>query len=131
MGDVLAAKRMADAAIAEYRRAIEIEPESAEAHFHLATALESKGKTAEAIAHLLEATRLQPDRPEYLSRLAWILATTSDEPLRDGTAALALAKRAMQLTGGRDPLVLAARAAAEAELGASRKPFNSPSKPLT
>jgi tetratricopeptide (TPR) repeat protein len=117
LGDVLAAQGRPDAAIAEYRRATEIDPEAAECNFHMALLLESQGKTADALLHLQQAAGLQPNRPEFLSRLAWILATTPDESLRDGATALELAKRAMQLTGGRDPLVLATRAAAEAEAG--------------
>jgi len=50
-----------DAAIAEYREAIRIKPDLAEAHASLGIALQNQGKLAEAIAEFREAIRLKPD----------------------------------------------------------------------
>jgi hypothetical protein len=52
-----------------------------------------------------------------MTRLAWLLATSPDASLRDGTRAIELAWRAAQLTGGRDVKVLDTLAAAFAEAG--------------
>ena len=51
------------------------------------------------------------------ANLAWVLATCPDPSLRNGPEALALAERAMQLTGGGNPMVLRVLAAAFAENG--------------
>ena len=50
-----------DEAIAEYREAIRLKPDFAEAHNNLGNALQAKGKLDEAIAEYREAIRLKPD----------------------------------------------------------------------
>ena len=51
-------------AIAEYREAIRLKPDYAEAHFNLGIALSDQGKLDEAIAEYREAIRLKPDYAE-------------------------------------------------------------------
>jgi tetratricopeptide (TPR) repeat protein len=51
-------------AIAEYRAAIRLKPDYAEAHNNLGNALAGKGQLDEAIAEFREALRLKPDYPE-------------------------------------------------------------------
>ena len=104
-------------AVAHYRQALAIEPNFAEAHFNLGLILDGQGKSREAIREWREAARLEPDRPAIVNQLAWILATNPDASLRDGVEAIALARRAAELSGGRDPAILATLAAAEAEVG--------------
>ena len=58
-----------------------------------------------------------PDDLMLLNRVGWILATTTNEGLRDGTRARTLAERAVQLTQGLDPESLDTLAAAQAETG--------------
>ena len=53
-----------DEAIAEYRQAIRIKPDDAEAHSNLGVALQVKGQLDEAIAECREAIRLKPDYAE-------------------------------------------------------------------
>jgi tetratricopeptide (TPR) repeat protein len=101
----------------QYREAIAIQPNFADAPFHLGLILDKGGNTREAIDQWREAIRLQPDHPAMLDKLAWTLATHSDDSLRDGVAALALAERAVHLTEGKEPAVLATLAAAQAETG--------------
>jgi WD40 repeat protein len=54
---------------------------------------------------------------QELNDLAWQLATSPDSTVRDGPKALALAKKAVTLTDGKDPLILDTLAAAYAETG--------------
>ncbi len=49
--------------------------------------------------------------------MAWILATSVDSSVRNGSEALVLARRAAQLTAGKNPMALDALAAAYAETG--------------
>ena len=49
--------------------------------------------------------------------MAWLLATTSDTTLRNGTRAVALATQAVQLSEGGNPLILRTLAAAYAAAG--------------
>jgi tetratricopeptide (TPR) repeat protein len=48
-------------AVAEYRTAIRIRPDLAEAHISLANALDEQGKDEEAIAEYRAAIRIKPD----------------------------------------------------------------------
>ena len=58
-----------------------------------------------------------PDSPAALNNLAWILAASAEATIRSGTEAVPLAKRACDLTLGREPLYLGTLAAAYAEAG--------------
>ena len=61
LGNALAEKGQYDAAIAEYREAIRLQPNLSEAHFELGIALDDKGQYDAAIAEDREAIRLKPD----------------------------------------------------------------------
>jgi tetratricopeptide (TPR) repeat protein len=105
----------AEEAVREWRQALDLDPNDAPAHDSLANALYARGQTAEALTHWREAIRLQANDAPALQRAAWVLATSPDASLRNGTEALALAVHAMQLSGGKDASVLDALAAAYAE----------------
>jgi tetratricopeptide (TPR) repeat protein len=99
-----------EAAVAHLRQAVALNPDYAEAHQKLA---ENAGQTAEALDHWREAIRLGPNNATALRRAAWILAT--NQALRNGPEAQALAVRALQLTSSRDSAALDTLAAAYAE----------------
>jgi tetratricopeptide (TPR) repeat protein len=75
------------------------------------------GKTREAMAQYAAALLIQPDFPEALDGLAWILSTTPDSGLRNGGQAIGMAERACDLSGRKDPAKLKTLAAAYAESG--------------
>ena len=50
-----------DEAIAHYRKALEIKPDYAGAHFNLGMALAGRGQFDEAIAHFQKALEIKPD----------------------------------------------------------------------
>jgi len=62
-----------DAAIAQYQHALEADPNLADAHSELATALLTKGDSQKAEAHYLEAARLDPKRADIHSNLGTLL----------------------------------------------------------
>ena len=103
--------------IGHFQRALAIRPGFAEAHNNLGFVLLRKGQVREATAHYQTALRLQPDNARTLSGLAWALATCPDASVRDGSRAVELAQRANQLSGGQDPVIICALAAAYAEGG--------------
>lgn len=88
-----------------------------QAHYEFAVALGHLGKTREAMAHYASALLIQPDFPNALNGLSWILATAGDEAFRNGTEAVRMAERAVELTGRNDPEMLRTLAAAYAEEG--------------
>jgi Flp pilus assembly protein TadD len=75
------------------------------------------GRDREAVAQYREALRLNPNLAGALNNLAWVLAASSDDKLRDGAEAVRLAERACELTHYGQPLFLGTLAAAYAESG--------------
>ena len=105
------------AALKRWLDVIKSAGDDAQRHLIIATYVGAERKLDEAIIHYGHALRLRPDRPEPRARLAWILATSADDSLRDAPRALELAQNAAQMTGGRDPVILDVLAAAYAESG--------------
>jgi Flp pilus assembly protein TadD len=64
LGKVMAAQGQLDNAIALFRQAVRIQPDSAEAHHNLAMALADKGIQDEAVRELQEAARIMQSRPQ-------------------------------------------------------------------
>jgi Flp pilus assembly protein TadD len=115
LGKALAAAGRLDEACAQLRKAVEIDPKDAEAHAGLGAALYARGEFAAGLRQLREAIELSPNDRTALRQAAWALATCPEPQVRSGSEAVALAVRAVQLSGGRDAAVLDALAAAYAE----------------
>ena len=92
-------------------------PSDARAHHLLALALLRSGNSAQGLKELREAARLAPDSPATINELAWLLATHSDDALRNGPEAVRLAEHACAMTGRKIPVLLGTLAAAYAEAG--------------
>jgi tetratricopeptide (TPR) repeat protein len=75
------------------------------------------GKQAEAVADYEKAIKLQPKESGLLNNLAWVLATSPDDKLRDGKRAIQLATEACELTEYKAAHILSTLAAAYAETG--------------
>jgi cytochrome c-type biogenesis protein CcmH/NrfG len=101
----------------QLRDAIRLAPNNAQAHEHLALLADQSKRTEDAIAHYREALRSNPALPAALNNLAWILATHPNPKLRDGPAAVDLARRACTLSGNANPMYFGTLAAAYAEAG--------------
>jgi protein O-mannosyl-transferase len=117
LGTVLADRGELDAAIVQFRRAVQIAPAFASAHGNLGMALSKQGKIDEAMAHWRERVRLQPSDPRAVSQLAWAMATRPESSGQDGKEAVELAKWAVELSHGREPVPLKTLAAACARAG--------------
>lgn len=83
----------------------------------LAGVLLGRGHIAEGVALYRSALRHDPEHLEMNNNLAWFLATTQIDGLRDGVEAQRLATIAAAATGGWDPSTLDTLAAAQAEAG--------------
>src|SRR4029077_12170073 len=75
------------------------------------------GNPLEAVAHLRQAIRDQPNWPEPYNALAWLRAPSPDSAVRDTAEALQLGARAAELTGRHDAKILDTLAAAQASAG--------------
>jgi len=102
---------------AHYTAALELQPELAQARLKYGLALESWGEAQAAVAQYREALRIAPDLLPATQRLAWLLATSPSDEVRDGEEALRLARRGADATGHRKAEFLVALAAAHAETG--------------
>jgi len=104
-------------AVQDFRKAIEHDPNYDEPYLNEAFALRQLGREADLVAFWREAAALRPDWPVALNGLAWVLAVSRDERLRDGPEAVRLARRACELAGGKRAGMLDTLAAACAEAG--------------
>ena len=103
--------------VAHLEKALEIEPNFTDAHYNLGNTYMQMGQASEAISHYGRAMELDPNDTEALNNMAWMLATWPDALIRDGTKAVAFARRADSLTRSESPVISATLAAAYAEAG--------------
>ncbi len=117
LGAALLRTNRASEAALHFEKALKINPEFADARFNLASVFYLRGRTYDAVGQWREGLRSEPDRLSVLTKMAWVLATSPKISVRDGAEAVALAQRAVRLSGARDPEVLDTLAAAYAETG--------------
>ena len=117
LGAALGRRGKIDEAMTHWQTALKIDPSQAEPHQNLGSALHHRGRTAEALDQWRQAIRLSPQSAPLLNQTARVLATSPDAAIRNGTEAVGLAQRAVQLSGGRDAAFLDTLAAACAEAG--------------
>jgi tetratricopeptide (TPR) repeat protein len=108
-----------DEAIVEYQKVLQSHPESADAHANLGIGWLSKGRPQDAKNEYTKALQISPENLPALSNLAWLLATSPDPNLRNGSEAVQLAERADSVSSRSEkhPSVLRILAAAYAEAG--------------
>ena len=108
-----------DEAIIQYHKVLEKHPDSADAHANLGSAWLAKRRIRDAMTEYTKALQVSPGNVAALSNLAWLLATSSDSSVRNGSEAVRLAQRADSASSRSDqhPTVLRILAAAYAESG--------------
>jgi Tfp pilus assembly protein PilF len=117
LANVLMWRGRPDLAIPEYQKAVQLAPNYIAAHNNLGNVLFALGRNHEALAEYETAMRLDPNSAILCNNVAKLLATSNDASVRNGRRAIELARRAEQLSGGRDPAFLATLGAAHAETG--------------
>ncbi len=75
------------------------------------------GKHAEAIPDYEAALKIQPKDPSLLNNLAWVLATSPDDNVRNGKRSIELGEEAAKLTEYKKAHILSTLAAGYAESG--------------
>lgn len=103
-----------------FKHALVLQPGFANAENNLGITLLRKGRIDEAVICFQKTLDIEPASAEAikdLAQIAWISATSPDPSFRNGNRALTLARQVDRLTGGTDPMVVAAIAAAYAETG--------------
>jgi len=69
------------------------------------------------LADLEKALALEPDESGVLNNLAWLLATSPDDAIRDGKRAIELARKACEETNWKQAHIISTLAAGYAEAG--------------
>jgi tetratricopeptide (TPR) repeat protein len=77
----------------------------------------SIGDHKKALPDLEAALKIQPENSGILNNLAWLLATSPDDELRDGKRAIELATKACELTEYKQAHILSTLASGYAESG--------------
>jgi len=113
---VLGGQGKTDEALGQLRQAADLD-QSVGRRLELATMLHQIGKDREAVAEYRRVLATQPPSFEVLNNLAWILATSADDSVRNGADAVAFAEKACQQTQYKDPMTTGTLAAAYAEAG--------------
>ncbi|MGB9476140.1 MAG: tetratricopeptide repeat protein [Candidatus Udaeobacter sp.] len=119
LASALLRRGQTDEAIAHYRKVLELQADNADAHANLGSAYLAKGDVREAITEYRTALRVSPENVPAQSNLAWLLATSADASLRNGSEAVILAEQADSESSRSDnhTIVLRILAAAYAETG--------------
>jgi protein O-mannosyl-transferase len=104
-------------ALIHYRKLLELQPDNIEVHNIVGTVLIQQGRIREGVEEWQKVLAIQPDNGNALSNLAWVLATSPDNSLRDGAKAVQLAEEALRISGRRIPIIFRTLAAAYAESG--------------
>jgi len=101
-------------AIPHYEELARLFPAATQPRLLLAHTWLALGKNENALNEYRAALLLDPQSPECLTKLAWLLATSADPKVRNPAEALAQATRACELTQYTNPAALSALAAAYA-----------------
>lgn len=119
LASALLRKGRIDEAIIQYQKVLQLHPDSADAHANLGSAWLAKRRVRDAMTEYTKALQIAPENLAALSNLAWLLATSADPSLRNGSEAVRLAERADSASSRSDqhPTVLRILAAAYAEAG--------------
>jgi len=104
-------------AVADFTELVRLDPTNAEPYNRRAMARCLSGDRAGAIADHSRALELAPQDAATHNALAWLLATSPEDQLRDGRRALELAETACDLTHWENASFLDTLAAAHAECG--------------
>lgn len=117
LGGATARAGQIDPAIPFYEKAIALDPNSPEPCLDLSMLLVQQGQDRRAAELLTRGLAHAPRHPGLLNNLAWLLSTSPDVQVRNGTEALKLTERLRQVSPADDPAVLDTCAAAYAESG--------------
>jgi len=116
-GNLLVRQNQFAEAAVSYRRARKLAPTNAVIHQNLGTALLKSGRPQAAVSAYRRALQLDPTLVGAKAQLAWVLATTPDDRLRNGAEAVRLAEEIRSQFGGNHVRPLDVLAAAYAEVG--------------
>ena len=117
LGTLLVEQCRFDEAMKQYADAARLDPADWHPPYLTGKALLKQGRDAEAIPYFDRAVQMDPNNPHVLAYFAQVLASDENPQVRDGNAALEMATKANDLTGGVQPAMIDVMAMAYAETG--------------
>jgi tetratricopeptide (TPR) repeat protein len=117
LAEVLTRTGQINDALPLVEKALAVHPNDGPSLYTLGTIRLLQGQAAEAVKVYRQALAARADMPEAQANLAWILATSTDDSLRNGAEAVRWARSACGGTSGQNPAMLRILAAAHAEAG--------------
>lgn len=115
LGDLLLQGGRAEQAAAAYNAGLSLAPFNLQARYNFGTALAAAGRQAEAAETFRRLLQVAPGHPGALNNLAWLLANSESDELRDPEEAVRLAEQAVARIP--DPRLLETLARAYAAAG--------------
>lgn len=116
-GDAYLGKGDSVKALADYSRAVNFVPKTAEDYLIRGDIYKKMGNCNAAVTDFARGMILSPDDVELANALAWLRATCPEASSRDGRAAIQVGTKACETTSWRDPNLIDTLAAAYAEVG--------------
>ncbi len=117
LGSLYGAAKKLDLAVEVYSALLTEKPDDLTVLRSRGDVLLNFGKQAEAIADYEKVLAVKPKNAGVLNNMAWVLATSPDEKLRDGNRAIQLATESCRLTQYAQAHILSTLGAAYAETG--------------
>lgn len=117
LGVIYNAAKRPRKAIQIFDEALKLDAGNWNAHYGRADALLSIGKHVEAVADYEVALKEQPMHSGILNNLAWVLATSPKDEVRNGKRAIELGTKACEVTEYKKPHIISTLAASYAETG--------------
>ena len=117
LADLLMRRGRVNEAIEHSEEALRIRPNDADAQNNLGLAMLQTGDTKRAVEHLEKALAINPGHMNAEVNLAWILATSWNDSLRNGALSVQLAEDVTRRAGHPNAIALRTLAAAYAEVG--------------
>lgn len=117
LGEALLNSGRPDEAIAWFEKCFRVSPKFPDSYLNLSAIYLLADRSADAISTLRKGVRSTMGFIPISVRLAWLVATTPNQELRNGAEAMILAKTACQKTEYSDPKILDVLAAGYAEAG--------------
>ena len=130
LGTIFARVNRLPESIAAYRLAIQADPAYLDAYDGLADVLIRAKSPEEAVIAWREALRHNPNDIRAHYKLSWVLATHPESRIRDGRESESLARRGIELSGGKEGLLYDALGAACAEQGRFEEAIETTNKAL-
>jgi Flp pilus assembly protein TadD len=117
LGIILADRGELEEAFEVLNQARRLDPKIYDTYGKIGEILSATGRNKDAIACYREGLKVKSDSSELLNNLAWLLVSSAEPELRNGSEAVQLAQKACQITEFKKPIMIGTLAAAYAEAG--------------